>query len=327
MLVWQQGRSLWGLNFFEKPIVNTKKKTLYDLLAVSPNATQQDIQTTYDSLLAGLQSQRSMFNAEDYRLKLQLIELAFATLSSPTSRRAYDQELAQLGGMTDPAPSTLALVAKVDPVSIALRAEAMSLRAEAISLRADALSIRSEAATFRGSDRRAASSQDGLGAVMPALRKLLMLVGAVVAVWMVFQVMFLWAANRRIEANTGAATTANEKSALQEYYQNHGVMPANKTEADLLEAENRRKDIENRAAERAALKSEDDSKRFEEESRRRAREVSAELRDAESQAREQAMREDEQKRYQAEEKKRRAEEAETNRIEREKQKWQDTLRR
>lgn len=310
--------------------MNTKKKTLYDILAVSPTATQLQIQTTYDSLLAGLRAQRPLFSAEDYRLKLQIIELAFATLASPTSRAAYDAELAQQPVQAGLVSNHLAVTVAADPVSIALRAEAMSLRAEAISLRADALSVQSEAGIFSATGNRASAGLGGMGGFMPGLRKFLMLVGAVVAVWMVIQVVFLFSSNRRGEGDAAAALKASEKAMLQEYYQTHGVRVTSQAEIAQLEAENRRKSVESRAAERAeraALKAEDDSKRFEEDSRRQARDVSAELGFAENQAKEQARRDDEQKKYQLEEKARRAEDAEINRIEREKQKWADTLRR
>ena len=313
--------------FFEKEqIVTIKKKTLYEILAVAPHASHEDILATHQSLMSRLQSQKQFFTPAEYEVKLQIIQVAFNTLSSPTARQAYDQDLALQAAMASSSALAVPMAPQADPASMALRAEAISLRAEAMSLRADALSIRSDAVTLSSREPFPSLAQTGVSALMLALRKILMTVGGLVAVWMVMQVVFLFMANKRSELDAGQAAKANEKVVLQEYYQTHGVRPASKTEADLLEAESRRKDAEMRAAERAKQKTEDDSRRFEEDAQRRAAEVSSELRYAENQARELARRDEEQKNS-LDEQKRRQEEAERYQAQRQREKWQETIRR
>jgi hypothetical protein len=116
------------------------------------------------------------------------------------------------------------------------------------------------------------------------------------------------------ESSTSAASKqAEEKVILQEYYQENGIRPGSKIEADLLEVEARKKAEERHRSEEQERK----YKQFEEEGRRRADEVSANLRQAEEEAR----RADEYKRQQLAEAERNKKQAEFERIEAEKNKW------
>jgi curved DNA-binding protein CbpA len=110
-----------------------------------------------------------------------------------------------------------------------------------------------------------------------------------------------------------ASKQAEEKVILQEYYQENGIRPGSKIEADLLEVEARKKAEERRRSEEQERK----YKQFEEEGRRRADEVSANLRQAEEEAR----RAEEYKLQQLAEAERNKKQAEFERIEAEKNKW------
>ncbi|MBC7607983.1 MAG: hypothetical protein H7228_00160 [Polaromonas sp.] len=303
----------------------TKKKTFYEILAVSPNAGYQEIQDTYEGLVSKLKSQKEFFKPDEYDFKLKIMNLAFSTLANPTSRHAYDAEL--VARATPPTVYPAALAVQADAAVVSLRAEAMSLRAEAISLRADALSIQSDAAIFGGKGNYQPPGETVLSNVMPAFKKFIMVLGGLLAGWMVIQVIFLLMTNRRASVDAATAAKANEKVIIQEYYQTHGVRAGSKAEVDLLEAENRRKENESRLAENAKNRSEEDNRRFEQDARQRASEVSAELRYAENQAKDQARREDEQRKWQLDEQKRQKDEAERLRTERDQAKWQETLRR
>ena len=298
-------------------------KTAYETLAVRAHATQPEIDENYTSLIARLKTQKSLFNPADYEFKLQAIQVAYETLATPEARRAYDGLLAAQASLVPPAATVLR---PANAVSLALRAEAVSLRAEAIALRADAMSMQSQDDLLQR--RMSASGAYGQAVAAPSLiKRLAMWLGAAVAIWMVVQVAYLLLTSRKAPTEAGVAASAREKVIVQEYYQTNGVRPGNATEAELLDAAQRRKDNEARTAEREKTKAIQDERRFEETARRRADQVSAELNRAETYAREQARRDDDQKERQIERQKQAREDAERLRIEREQAKWQNILRR
>ena len=307
--------------------MTNKKKTFYEILALSPNASHQDIQANHESLLANIKSQKKHFNPDEYNLKLKIINLAFETLSDPASRAAYDAKLAIGTPPASGSASSNALALPPDASTIALRAEAISLRAEAISLRADALSIKTVGTDLNSRINHPGFGQTNTLSPIPIFKKFIMVLGSVVAAWMIIHVLFLLTTKGRTHVNAEMAAKAEEKLIIQEYYQTHGVKASSRAEVERLEAENRRQENERRTAERERERQEENTRRFEQESRQRAEEVSEKLRYAEEQARQRAEREDEQKKWQEEEKKRRSEEAEYARIEREKERWRETLRR
>ncbi len=305
-----------------------KKKTLYEILAVSADASDADIQAAYAAVSTQLQLQKDRISADDFDFKVKVVNLAFTTLSTPGTRGAYDAKLAASAVPPQVAAPALALVPlQPDAEALSLRAEAMSLRADAMTLRADAMVMRTGATPFRESRSYAADSVPGMSSIAPALRKILVVLGTLFALACVAQVLAMVVANRRSALEASAAAKASEAVQLQEYYQTHGVHPANKAELDALEAENRRKDIASRTLEREKNKIEQDARRFEEESRHRGEQVSADLRMAELQAREQARREDERREWQQREDTRTKEQAERYRIERQKAEWREVLRR
>ena len=302
-------------------------QTAYDTLALRPNASQPEIEDNYNSLITQLKTQKSLFNPGDYALKLQTIQTAFDALATPDARAAYDSQLARRNSLAAPAATPLR---PDDAASLALRVEAVALRAEAIALRADALSAQSQHDMFA---RRGAASAGTYGNSLAApsqLKRLAMLLGAAVAIWMVVQMAYLLMTNRKTPPEVGVAASAREKVIVQEYYQTHGVRPGNAAEAELLDAANRRRDNETRetrAAERDKAKTTEEERRFEETARRRADQVSAELSRSENMARDQARRDDEQKQRQIERLAQSREDAERLRIDREQAKWQNILRR
>ncbi len=312
----------------------TKKKTLYEILAVAPTASYADIEAAYTALLAALQSQKGSFTPADYDFRLKVIHLAYTTLSTAASRDAYDAKQAALQPSPAPVPTIArALALQPDPEALSLRAEAMSLRADAMSLRADAMVLKSGGPAYGptyGTTFSPARSQDEdslLSSFAPVLRKILLVLGTLGAITIVSQLVAMVFASHRVDVSAGTAAKASEKVQLQEYYQTHGVQPANLAEMERMEAENRRKEAEKRTAERDKSKAELDARRFEDESRRLGDRVAADLRMAELQAAEQARREDERKERQQLDEQRLKDQIERNRIERQKAEWREVLRR
>jgi flagellar biosynthesis GTPase FlhF len=304
-------------------------KTAYEILALRPTATQEEVRENYYGLIASLKAQKSLFNPGDYELKLEAINQAYDAIATINSRAEYDARLAARSPQAQRNPSP---TIPVEPASLALRAEAISLRAEAISLRADALSIHCQIGDGYSANHRPAGDQRlaSASSMLPLFKKLAMLLGIAVAVWMVIQVASLMVSKRLVEALPGVSSRAREKTIIQEYYQTNGVRPGSAVEAELLQSANRKREIEADKAEREKRRQTEEERRFESESRSRAAEVSAELRYSENQARDQARREDEQKERNAsrlEQQKQMSEDRERNRIEREKAKWENVLRR
>lgn len=315
----------------------TQKKTFYEILALPPGATHEEIQAGYDSLILALKSQQKLFKPEDYDSKLKMINLAFNMLSIPASRAAYDAELAASRTVRPEAAASNAIALRPDAEAMSLKAEAPALRAEAISLRVDALSMKSDIGVFNSPGNCQGPAPSGAFGLTPSLKKIIMFLGFMLAGWMVLQVMSFMFSNRNAGMSSGAAAKAEEKAIIQEYYQTHGVRVKTRAEVELLEAEERRKEKETRTVERDAFKAERDkqkaeenARQFEEDARRRADQVSANLQYSENKAREQADREEREeaaKKSRQDEEKRASEQAERNRIEREKERWRQTLSR
>jgi hypothetical protein len=290
------------------------KKSFYELLAVEPNAPLAEIQTAHQRETQKIRAENAGLNAEDMELKLKLLNMAFQTPSNPASRKAYDAQL------NPPAELTL--------VPISKEADVMTLKAEAISLRADAASLKAEAALLKAdalSRQFATTPQDivrsaGKGA-KSALKSVLTILGGVLAAGMALQVIFYLMVGSGVKRLSDEEEKAQERVMIQQYYQEHGVRPANRAEVELLKAENRRTEIARREAERAEREAERGKKekeseyrQFVEESRREGREVSESLRRAEEHAARVAREEAEQQKRAAQMEQQQKEENDRRRI-------------
>ena len=249
---------------------------------------------------------------EDISFQLQLIDLAFQTLSVQASRDTYDADLASAAPLNSVAGPVSEFCTPPIPDALTLKVEAVGLKADTMSLRADAMSLRVDALSLRVTDAPTkiggATNEDSQSAVetifsfisdlASPFKKALTLVVMLVAVSMVIQVVSALMLNSQQTRVTSEVAKAEEKVVIQEYYQEHGVRPASRAEAELLEAENRRTEAEDRRTENAQREAmlakqrrDDDDNRFTEESRRIGDQVSENLRRTEEQAR----REEEQK--------------------------------
>ncbi|MBI5430550.1 MAG: DnaJ domain-containing protein [Nitrosomonadales bacterium] len=297
-----------------------KKKTLYEILEVPQDATLAEIQASHRRLTEKIQS--SGLKREDVDFKLKVINVALQTLSDRRSRDAYD---AQIASIQVPAliPHDHALVPSPRADSMALQAEAMSLKAEAVSLKAEAVSLKAEAMSLKmsvppyGAGAEPGGNQSGLkkwaslfGGLAPPVRKGIVMVASMIAMLAVFQMFFVVFANRQIVEAARVEDKASEKVIIQEFYQTYGVRVNSAAEAQLLEAEYRRKEREQSTAERESQRKEEEYKRFVEESRRMGEQVTYENNTAEERARhaeEQQKRREEQERLEREAAEREAE--------------------
>jgi hypothetical protein len=282
------------------------KKTLYDLLDVSPDAPFSELDAAYLRATQKLESDTSGLTAESKDVQSKVLKMAFQTLSNEKSRRAYDSRLNRREAVTVALPPAPPETLSLQAAAVSLKADAASLMAEAAVLKADAVSLQVETAP----KKLAALVAKGVRATFTAL-------GAIVTVVVALLFGLFWAASGTRQA-AQEDEKARERVMIQEYYQQHGVRPKSKIELELLEAENRRAA---KAEREAALEKQEEQRkelehqRFIEESRRLGEQISDNLRRAQERAEQEA-------RYAAEKTRqelRMKEEAERRRIENERQ--------
>lgn len=231
------------------------KQTLYELLGVPAMATMSELRDAYRREMSAVEALRTQLTPEAFRERQQLLRVANDTLSDPVMRASYDAKLEAAARADRAAWSSNALVAREGA-----RADALGLRADALSLRADAMLARSDA--FGNHGPSVASTVLSVSQFVVRAIGLLFLVG--VFAFGVTRCMVGTSVDQRAAIEARAA----EQVALQEYFQTHGVRPANMAELELMEAERRRKENEARQADQERRRQEDQYRRWEEESRR-----------------------------------------------------------
>ncbi len=302
----------------------TRKKTLYEILSVAPHASVQDIEQAHARTASLMASKKAHISQEDYAFNLKIIDMALRTLADPMSRAAYDAKLSS----AEPVNPAQALALLPQPNVADMRADVMAMRADALSLRADALALRSGtelSTTTAGGFQQAVGK--GVSDTFFLLKRAAVIIGVVLAIGMVVQVVFLLFASGRSKSSATMENAASEKVKIQEYYQTYGTRPSSKAEAELLEADARRQENERRVAAEEQKRVADENKRVDEESRRIGRDATREMQDLERQNEQQKKMEQVYEKQKKEEAQRRADQAEQYRIEAEKQKWQEVLRR
>lgn len=296
------------------------KKTLYQVLDISANASGSEIRAAHQQQVLKLRSEEGSMSHEDFDFRLKLVNLALDTLCDSLSRRVYDEKLMSRM-LSASAPPAVAV--QEDAETLARRADALAFRADALALRADALSIRSDGAPFKSSDRPPTLTSRIFSALESPVKRIFIVIGTLAAIAMLVQTAFLFFSVRKVERTAAVESKAEEQIVIQEYYQKYGVRPANATEARLLEQENQRKENEARTDEREKQRAEEKARRFQEEARREGERVTSDLRYAEENLRREAA----QKKAEREEEERRREEAEKARVDREREKWHSVLSR
>lgn len=287
------------------------KPNLYELLGVSPHVSVAEVQAAYRRCAHTLEATRGSLPPEQFADRSQLLRLALSTLTDPVTRQGYDQKL-------------IVLALSVSSGNAA-RADALALRADALALRADAIQTRADVEPQTVAVARLLAS-----GTLKTVSYVTRAIGVLVIVG--FGSFMLTRCNGDSSEARRAVldAKAQEKTLLQEYYNTHGVRPANMAELELLNAERRRRDNQARAETQDRNKEQREQRSFEEESRRRGREVSERLRMDEERQQMQIVRdreraEDLMARKRSEQRAR--EDAEQWRNEREREMWRETLRR
>lgn len=271
--------------------MTTKKKTMYEILEVSPTALLPEIKAAHKRLSLALMSGTLGLSREEIEFKLNVLDVALHTLSVPVSRDAYDAQLAP---------------------AIAPGNAIMQSKASIVSLGDDAKVLRLVAAIEDNHKTAAAvmaSHQFPMQVVSSTVniagRSLKKIIRAVIGLMVLGFVLTMgkMAFSSRLDGRPSAdVAKAEEKIIIQEYYEKYGVRPASRAEAELLETENRRRENEQRAAAFAEKKKNEEYRRFVEESQRMGERVSDNLVHDEQRARYEEMQAMQRERELAEEK-------------------------
>lgn len=274
-----------------------ERPSLYAMLGVSSTAPVAQIQAGYRHEVSALEARRSTLSAEVFSDRMQMLRLAYSTLTDAVSRTGYDAKLEAAAARAAPraaasGPSlapALGLVPLPPGDSIAdVRADALSMRADALSLRADAMLLRAgvaiPGARTGGGVALAAGLTEGVKRIVRAI-------GLLVVVAFVAYGITRCATGGSSQRRMAVEAKAEEQTVLQEYYQAHGVRPASIVEMELMESARRSRENAQRQGEQTRRQQEQEEKRFEAESRRRGDQVAAENQRVEQEARWRAERE------------------------------------
>lgn len=274
--------------------MTAKKKTMYEILEVSPTATIAEIRSAHRRLSLELMSGKSGESREDVSFKLNLLDVALHTISVPVLRDEYDAKLAAAtwsGNALVPVKAnavSLADTAKVNQIVAAIEG---SQKLAAAMMQANQFPVKEVASTVRISAR--------------SLKTILRVVIGLIVLGFFIRMGQTAVAYRHAGQPTADELKAEDNLVILEYYKKHGVRPASRAEAELLEKENHRRESEQRAAKAEEQRKEDEYRRFVEQSRREGEYIHEELVRSEQYAREQ----EEQKQRAAAERQRYQEEA------------------
>lgn len=275
----------------------TKKKTLYEILDVSPTASLDEIRAAHQRMSRKLLSAASKLSREEVDFKLQVLDVALHTLSTPLSRDEYDAQIAPL----IPSVKVPTQYTDANALKIAAALEE-SNRITAALLANQPLPLQAVSTTVN-------STIKSLSTIFR------LLIGLVV-----FAVVIKWGTAVLAQRTpSAAASSAAEKAMLLEYQQTQGASAVN----DPVEVERLRKENAEKAAELEKQKREDAERKFVEESRRIGNKVTDNLSREDARAQDEAVRKAwqlAQEQRQREEMQRRQAEAEKRRIAEERRK-------
>lgn len=232
------------------------KKTMYEILDVPSAATLAEIRAAHRRLSLQIMTDNSDRSREQREFELKLLDIALDTLSDPASRDAYDAKLT-----LETAPGSMTLTGTA-LISAGMTEEKAQQLAAAI---VDDYKSSQAGIIERQIDFQAVSST--VGASARALHKILRVVAGLIVLGFVLKMGQLALAARRPALPPEAVARAEEKLIIQQYYKKHGVRPASRAEAELLEQQHRREENALRQAEFEKEREASELRRFEEESR------------------------------------------------------------
>jgi hypothetical protein len=237
--------------------VNKKKKTMYEILEVTPTASQAEIKAAHKRLSIQIMSGALGLSREDCDFRLNILDVALHTLSQPALRDAYDAALALA------APANAAVAVKANALALV---EVDDAKASEI-VAAITESHKLVSAGIDSHRPQIAVISSTVSASVRSLKTILRVTIGLLVLGSILTVGKMSFASRQGGMPKKEEIKAEEKLIILEYYKKYGVRPASRAEAEFLEIENRRRENEQRAAEFAEKRREEEYQRWEEESR------------------------------------------------------------
>lgn len=258
--------------------VAADKKTMYEILNVASDAPLAEIKAAHRRLSLQIMTEKNDLSREEREFQLKLLDIALDTLSDPASRDAYDAKLA-----LEAAPGGLSLAGTALVSATIPEEKAHQLAAAIVD------DYKTSLASIDERPLQIQAIKSTLGASASALRTILRIVAGLIVLGFVLKMGQLALAARKPGLPPAAVARAEEKLIIQQYYRKHGVRPASRAEAELLEQQHRLKENEVRQAEFEKEKEESELRRFDEESREIGERVHREYARAQEQARYEEM--------------------------------------
>ena len=263
-----------------------RKKSMYEILEVAPNASLEQIKVAHRTLSHKLMLcvQQQGMSREECESQLKILDLALHTLSNFSMRDAYDAELA--------APNQELSVYEAKRPSFGNGTQTLVLAEE----------------TYRLSQSRESQLPVALSSVAKGTYRTLGYAIRAIFGLTIFAIVVVAARGCRgeapVEKRTPEMAKAEEQLIILEYYKKYGERPASRAEAEFLEKEKRREINAQKAAEFAEKTKEEEYQRFVESSRRDGESIQNDMAAQEAYAERQRAREEQQERYQEEQAKR-----------------------
>lgn len=243
------------------------KQTLYEILGVDPDAATADIKAAHHAMTRVLVSGKTGLPHEEIMSRLQQLDLALNTLTSRPARDAYDAGLAASHTSLDrPASTHLTTTSQsVDYNPIALANALVEPHQH------DELMVRDAQHPLKILSATASSS-------ISILKTIFRTIGAIFVLIIVIKASAgLLMSSHQPDMYAQEKTRAEDMVIIQDYYEKHGVRPADRAEAERLELEDKRKKEEQQQTEREQKRQEEAYNRFVETSRMEGERVTRDL--------------------------------------------------
>jgi len=268
--------------------MTAKKKTMYEILEVSPNASYADIKAAHKRLSVALMSGSMGLSRDDCKFELNLLDVALHALSAPSLRDNHDEQVASATApcnITPPIKSNIVPFGDEEKALKKVAAIKDSYKIASVSMDSNQFPLKEITSTVSTS--------------VSSLKKILRLIIGLAVLGFVLKAGQAALSSRQTKHTPIEVVKAEEKLIIQEYYKKHGVRPASRAEAEFLETENRRKENELREAAFAEKRKEEEYRNFVEESRQEGAQIHTDIARAEQRERSEEM---QKQRYLAEQK-------------------------
>lgn len=237
----------------------SNKKSMYEILEVEPGASLEQIKAAHRRLSFKIMSDEQRLGRDACEHHLKLLDVALHTLSNPILRESYDAELA---ATAQPSGNAIALV-QATAVSPAEQLRALALITE--------MEGNYKVATRSGEREASSMLQTASSTIGASAQSLKVIMRVVIGLSILLMVLMMGrgaTASRQGDVAMADKLRAEEKLIILEYYKKYGVRPASRAEAEFFEAENRRKENAQRAAEFEEKKRQEEYAKFIEDSQR-----------------------------------------------------------